>query len=349
MTYDKKTLDRLRKLDATAPPGYEYIKLGRKSKHLVESPTIIGQPLVVSFGMGTDSMAMLCIMAEEGIRPDLIQFADVGAANDPNEKPETYAFIEHACRWFEKVGFPELTLVRNSDASKYDGLLDNCERMDMLPSLAYGGKSCSLKWKVAAMEKYVNSWEPAQLAWKHGVKVLRAIGYDASPADMRRSKIKEDDKYSYTYLLRDRGITRPTCKEIIRRHGLPDPGKSACFYCPASKRDEVVDIAQRLPRQTARALRLEARAENRRGFQSTRGLGRNWNWRDYLAEEAPAVLAWLDENWDTGLDDAREARIKRGDVVAQLEVTEEQEQPQDDNEPNCWDAWLPPLPAAFNA
>ena len=341
MTYDIKTLTRLQKLDADAPPGKEYIKLGRKSKHLVDSPSIVGQPLVVSFGMGTDSMAVLCLLHEWGIRPDLIQFADVGSELDPNEKPETYAFIEHAQEWFAKVGFPDLTLVRNADASKYDSLLDNCERMDMLPSLAYGGKSCSLKWKVAAMEKFVNSWEPAQLAWKRGVKVLRAIGYDASPADMRRAKIREDDKYAYVYPLRDNGITRPTCKEIIARHGLPQPGKSACFFCPASKRDEVIDIAQRLPRQTARALRLEARAENMRGFQSTKGLGRNWNWRDHL-KNAPALLAWLDENWDTGFEHAMEARRKRGDTVAQLEITEEQEQSPDD-EPNCWDTFIPPL------
>ena len=42
-------------------------------------------PLVVSYGMGVDSTAMLIGMAQRSIRPDLILFADTGG-----EKPETY-------------------------------------------------------------------------------------------------------------------------------------------------------------------------------------------------------------------------------------------------------------------
>ena len=45
-------------------------------------------PLVVSFGGGVDSTAMLIEMKNRGIRPDVILFADTGA-----ERPGTYIHI----------------------------------------------------------------------------------------------------------------------------------------------------------------------------------------------------------------------------------------------------------------
>ncbi len=42
--------------------------------------------LVVSYGVGLDSTAMLVEMHNRGMRPDLILFSDTGG-----EKPETYA------------------------------------------------------------------------------------------------------------------------------------------------------------------------------------------------------------------------------------------------------------------
>jgi len=45
-------------------------------------------PLVVAYGLGVDSTAMLIEFTHQGIRPDLILFADTGG-----EKPETYAYL----------------------------------------------------------------------------------------------------------------------------------------------------------------------------------------------------------------------------------------------------------------
>lgn len=46
------------------------------------------QPLVVCYGMGRDSTAMLVGFKQRKIRPDLILFADVGA-----EREGTYAYL----------------------------------------------------------------------------------------------------------------------------------------------------------------------------------------------------------------------------------------------------------------
>ena len=64
-------------------------------------------PLVVAYGLGVDSTAMLVEFAHRGICPDLILFADTGG-----EKPETYAYLPTIQEFLSQVGFPAVTTVR---------------------------------------------------------------------------------------------------------------------------------------------------------------------------------------------------------------------------------------------
>lgn len=131
----------------------------------------------------------------------------------------------------------------------------------MLPSLAYGRKGCSLKWKREPQDAFVSkSWPPARAAWASGLKVRKAIGYDAGPKDARRSVLKDDNRYTYWYPLREWGWDRERCIEEIERAGLPVPVKSACFFCPASKPHELVDLRRKHPGLTDRIIALETSA-----------------------------------------------------------------------------------------
>jgi hypothetical protein len=206
-------------------------------------------PLVVSFGLGVDSLAMLVGFAQRGIRPDLIMFADTG-----NEKEATYEYLPIANAWLRSVGFPEVTVVKYTPEKFkygfYDTLGSNCMRNATLPSLAFGRKSCSLKWKVAPQDKFVEAWAPARAAWAAGQKVQRCIGYDCSAADSKRYALTvnhhgmEHAKYEYLYPLRDWGWNRDECKRQIAAAGLPVPVKSACWFCPASKPAELHELKE---------------------------------------------------------------------------------------------------------
>lgn len=303
------------------------IRLGRRLVN-VQRPDMFGQLLVVGYGMGTDSTALLVWLHRNGIRPDVITFADTG-----DEKPETYAYLATINTWLASVGFPLVTVVRMN--SRDTSLAAQCLRNETLPSLAFGGHSCSLKWKVSAQETWTNSHEPAQVGWALGMKVLKLIGYDASPADCRRrgkaeaSSAKSRLRYDYAYPLADAGITRDGCEELIRSAGLPLPGKSACYHCPASRPHEVTALAERHPALLAQALRMEAVAEaGRHGFKdgkdgkpSTRGLGRSWNWADYLRTCHPSMFARLAAEHDIGQEHHAEIeriRAARGIVGPQL-------------------------------
>jgi 3'-phosphoadenosine 5'-phosphosulfate sulfotransferase (PAPS reductase)/FAD synthetase len=64
-------------------------------------------PLVVAYGLGVDSTAMLIEFAIRDIRPDLILFADTSG-----EKPETYQYLDVIQPYLRSVGFLEVIVVR---------------------------------------------------------------------------------------------------------------------------------------------------------------------------------------------------------------------------------------------
>jgi len=158
----------------------EVIRLGRKMVQ-VKSKKIIGQPLIVSYGMGTDSTAMLILMRNLGIIPDYIIFADTGS-----EKPETYAFKPHIDIWLKKNGFPPVTVVKAESRKGYTSIYDQGLKCFTMPSLAFGGHSCSQRWKIAPIEKWCNHNIDCQTAWARQVKIIKVIGYDAGVRDKER-------------------------------------------------------------------------------------------------------------------------------------------------------------------
>ncbi len=224
---------------------------------------------VVSFGVGLNSSAVLVGLNERGERPDAIVFADTGG-----ERPETYSYRDAMNAWCKRHGFPEIVTVRKG--GRQETLEENCLRMKMLPSLAYGFKGCSHKYKIEPQEQWANNHEPCKAVWKAGGKVLKLIGYDAG--EHHRVKIPEDKKYAYRYPLVEWDWGREECAEAIRRAGLPQPGKSACFFCPSSKPHEILELKRLHPDLIQRALAMEAGA----ALTAVKGLGRSWAWADLV-------------------------------------------------------------------
>lgn len=233
--------------------------------------------IAVSYGAGTNSTAMLIEMVKRGIVPDVITFADTGG-----ERPTTYEYCSMFSDWLVSKNFPQIITVRKVTR---DGniltLEQNCLNEKMLPSIAYGFKSCSLKYKVAPQDKFFNSLELAQAAWKNKEKVIKFIGYDAD--EERRAKIFDDEKYEYQYPLIKWGMGRDECVQSILGAGLQLPGKSACFFCPSSKPKEIRQLQIEFPELIKRAIAIEENAlEN---LTSIKGLGRNWSWKDMVEFE----------------------------------------------------------------
>lgn len=142
-------------------------------------------PVLAAWGAGVDSTAMLIELVERGETIDHVLFADTGA-----EKPATYAFVPVFIAWLEARQVP-VSVVRYEPKSfknfpPYRTLDENCFTNGTLPSISFGFSSCSQKWKIAPQNAWADSWEPARRAWAGGGKVVKLIGYDCSPADLKR-------------------------------------------------------------------------------------------------------------------------------------------------------------------
>src|SRR5262249_8592114 len=156
-----------------------------------------------------------------------------------NEKQETYDYLPIINAWLRRANFPAVTVVQYRVNNfkhwpPYHSLGENCLTNGTLPSLAFGFKSCSLKWKVAPQNKYCETWQPGVICGSAGKKVRKIIGYDATPKDIKRYAPAigvEDPRYDYCSPLIAGGWDRARCKSEFAPAGLPVPPKSACYFC----------------------------------------------------------------------------------------------------------------------
>jgi hypothetical protein len=272
-------------------------------------------PLVVAYGLGVDSTAMLIEFARRRIRPDLILFADTGG-----EKPETYAYLPVIQQYLKTVGFPPVVTVRYKPKwAVYDTLEGQCLHTGTLPSLAYGGKSCSLKYKRTPQDRYILARYPPAEFVRRVKRIVRAIGFEAgeerrtyahvvkaigldareehrltwaqsTPGKAKKSKEAWLDQnfFHYWYPLMDWGYDRERCKQVIADAGLPVPVKSACFFCPASKKHEIAWLQQNHPDLLERSLEIERNAQAK--LKSVKGLGRSYSWERYVTRRLSLPL-----------------------------------------------------------
>lgn len=217
------------------------------------------QFVVASFGGGVNSTAMLIGMHERGEKVDLILFADTGG-----EKPHTYAHVLEMSEWLAANGMPPITTIRSESTT----LEADCLKRNALPSVAYGFKTCSQRFKAEPQDKFLR---------QNGIKEFtKLIGFDAD--EPQRAKPYPGNRYP----LIEWGWGREECIEAIDRAGLTQPGKSACFFCPSSKKQEILELRRVYPDLAARAVAMERNAK----LETVKGLGRNFAWADlYEAED----------------------------------------------------------------
>lgn len=230
-----------------------------------------GRLLALCFGAGVDSTAMIVALRAAGLRPDVITFADTGG-----EKPETLEHIAAMNKVLAAWDWPLIDVCRKAtkETTGYTDLYGNCLANETLPSLAFGMKSCSIKWKQGPQDQFLkgakrgpNACPPHPLwieAKATGRRIVKLIGYDCGRADLRRSKgLKSGDAdFDYAYPLQAIGWARPDCVRAITQALGSElvPIKSACFFCPASKHWELYWLAANHPDLLEKALLLERNA-----------------------------------------------------------------------------------------
>lgn len=237
----------------------------------------MSQPTIISYGGGINSTALVIAMVKTDQAFDAIIFADTGA-----EKESTYATVQRLSDWLVSSGRSEIIRVR-----KTESLEDYCLDRKMLPSLAYGFNQCSGDYKIKPIHRWGKNWEPAVECWNGKEKVIKCIGFDNGPRDLARSKKFRDDypsKYQLRYPLIEMRLDRKLCETLIRNEGIEVPEKSCCFFCPAHKKAEVIELSKNHPDLFARAIVLEDTAKET--LTTAKGLGRNFSWKTLVENDA---------------------------------------------------------------
>ena len=311
--------------------SYPSFDLSEKQKAALRS-ALHGRLIALCFGSGVDSTAMMVALKLAGLKPDVITFADTGG-----EKPETIAHIERMNVVLDSWGWPLVDVCRKQTlpTTGYNSLYGNCLANETLPSLAFGMKSCSVKWKAGPQVSFLkgaksgpNARPPHplwNLAQATGQRIVKLIGYDSGPADMRRSKkfvATGEEDFDYFYPLQLIGWSRPDCvtaiAEVLGAEMVPV--KSACYFCPASKVWELYWLAAEHPDLLEKALHLERVALTGRHsrFDSVE-FGATWEELVKGADRFPSSnttvglgrsFAWNQWAWSNGVVDAK-FKVKR--------------------------------------
>ncbi len=212
----------------------------QRSMNLADASPFAPMRKFLAYGGGVNTVAALAWLHLNSYTLDAIVMVDPG-----DEWPETEAYRDGPMReWLATVNFPPVTTITRIDEGKYnprawrlETLRQECMRIGSIPSIAYGYKKCSSKYKGDTSRWWAARQRWAVDEWVSGRKIAKIIGYDADESHRVRKAFQnpwEAMRMVPWYPLFDAGLTRDDCTDLIRLVGLPVPPKSSCTFCPSN-------------------------------------------------------------------------------------------------------------------
>jgi len=250
-----------------------------------------GRPFMMSFGGGTNSMAMLIGIKKKRLRkPDWILMADPGA-----EMPHTYRYIDIAQKWLKENKFPPITMVKYMNPD-YSSLEDEITKKKTLPAKAFGFSTCSMKWKAQPQEKFIKAQPFMKEYMKRVGKIVTCLGIDFGEQRRIKNKNSDNDSFEYFYPLIEWKWDRVRCIKEIHSQGLALPGKSSCFFCPSMRLHEIQELQRNYPELFKRAIAIEREAQGTLIPDSeVSGLGRRRRWCDMVSADKKHLTLWEED------------------------------------------------------
>ena len=200
------------------------------------SASALPPPVVLSFGGGKNSTAVLVRYLREGWSLDAVVFADTG-----EESPETMAVVDHAKALCKRHG------VRFAVVKSHLGRLVDYYRDNKIVPYATV-KSCTVKFKIRPVRKWMteNGFRP--------VTVLVGIAYD----EIHRVRDSDVKWANNDFPLVDWKWGRQECRDEIEKHwdGPPVP-KSGCMGCPLQGRANFLKLSRDHPKVFQRWREME--------------------------------------------------------------------------------------------
>jgi hypothetical protein len=238
----------------------------------MSDPTAPETVRCVSYGAGVQSTALLVMQARGLIDYPLFIFANTG---DDSEHPDSLAYMSDVARPYAKEHGIELVEVRKDGPTLLQeamGYPPHESKSFPLPFRGDSGppmsRACTSSWKIAVIQKELRKRGATK---KHPAHVALGISTD----EIQRAKSPgEIDPRSPSqmrfYPLIDARMNRGDCLALIRDEGLPEPSKSACWFCPWHSRDAWIDLRNRTPHLFEQSVELERRYKERLAVRELR-------------------------------------------------------------------------------
>jgi hypothetical protein len=232
------------------------------------------------YGLGINSVAYLIECTRRGIKFDVIGFANTGIGRLRGEKNATYDYLKIFNNWLIEHGQPKATVIHSrNEAGQLISLYDEVYKLKVLPSIVFGWKTCSQRFKIEPQDKYIKNWLKKQGLSKN-THVTKFVGYDVD--EEHRIKDYSEENITVRYPLVEWDWGRFECIKCITDEGLPLPPKSACKFCPSTKPYQIIELYETSRSEFYEAIELERNALRGGKLNAVEGLGRDWSWWDLI-------------------------------------------------------------------
>jgi hypothetical protein len=221
----------------------------------------VSRPLrTFSYGGGTQSTAVLVLTAQGLIEPfDAFLFADVG---HDSEHPAVHQYMaDHALPFAAAHGITLESLQRRRRDGSVETLMDRLTkpgtRSVPVPVRMSNGmptnRSCTVDFKIKVISKWLKA---------HGASEDNPadVGIGISVDEIHRARYGIDPRNPVQrlfYPLLDLGMRRQDSINVVLDAGLPEPPRSACYFCPFHSKHEWNRMRREEPDLFEKSARLE--------------------------------------------------------------------------------------------
>lgn len=230
---------------------------------------------VLSLGAGVQSscLALMAAKGEIGPMPDCAVFADTQA-----EPQSVYDWLD----WLEgELPFPVYRVTKGDltrDSIKVHQRKDGSgERVNnLIPAFgllpdgtktAAIGRKCTADYKIAPIQKFLKERCGISRGQK-SCSVTQWIGISLD--EIQRMKHSRVEWSQHRWPLIEKRMTRGDCHQWLQKNRLPEPPRSACYYCPFHSDTEWRRLRDKEPHEFRKAvefdrlLRMTHRYHNKR-------------------------------------------------------------------------------------
>ena len=208
--------------------------------------------MVISYGGGVQSTALVVLAMQRGWKIDEIVHVDLLDA----ESPATREYVSYFAGWLQTVYGRGITILQRD---LYGDMLAR-PAFTPAPWRAADGsfmlrRQCTRQYKVEPIRRYLyEKYRRERIALMLGISV----------DEFHRMRDSGSARIENVYPLVDERLTRNDCRAILERAGLATPPKSSCWFCPYRSARSQAELLKQYPALRGMGEELERRINEER-------------------------------------------------------------------------------------